>query len=371
MKYVFLLSGDYIDLAREEALSLFEIKKCKSLNSLLVADLNNNENEFIRIFRRLALAKSIYKFLFECKVNDLIEAVKDFDWNSIYKDNFCVRVHNLDNSMKNSIKIQNQKILTTSKSNAYGGNPLAEKRLAGYIWKSVKKPKVSLENPKTFVQFFIFKNKAYCGLLAYENKEDFESRRTHLRPFTHPSSLHPKLARALVNLTGIKEKETLLDPFCGTGGFLIEAGLMGIKGIGYDIYKIMAAGCKKNLEHYRIKEYRIKNRNALDINDRFDCVATDLPYGLNSNVLLKHEKGFWKQNRLNKKIQKKGFVNNLEKFYLAFLMQLRKNLKKKAVIVFPDYVNYKKLLKTSKFRIEREFSDYVHRSLSRKIVRIS
>ena len=69
-------------------------------------------------------------------------------------------------------------------------------------------------------------------------------------------------------------------------------------------------------------------------------------------------------------VYKKDFYKNLEGFYLMFLKNLRKKLKKKAVIVFPNYVNYKKILKLSRFKIENEFSIYVHRSLTRKIVKI-
>ena len=206
--------------------------------------------------------------------------------------------------------------------------------------------------------------------MVFENNEDFESRRSHLRPFSSPSSLHPKLARALINITGIKQNEILLDPFCGTGGFLIEAGLMDIKTIGYDINKLMIKGCIKNLKHYKIKNYKIKNQNALNLKDKFDYIVTDLPYGLNSNVLLRYSKN-WKKHRLNLKIQKKDFYKKLEQFYLKFLKNLRKKLKKKAVIIFPNYVNYKNLLKKSKFKIEKEFSSYVHRSLTRKIVKIN
>ena len=46
----------------------------------------------------------------------------------------------------------------------------------------------------------------------------------------------------------------------------MEAGFMGIKSIGYDINKAIAAGCRKNLEHYKIKNSSVKIKNALDIN---------------------------------------------------------------------------------------------------------
>lgn len=403
MKHIFYLSGDFIGLGKEEVLSLFDINKSKLLNNLLIADLDDDSKSLNDIFPRLALTKYIYRFLFECKTDDLIDFMKKYDWNSVYRGDFCVRVNHLDNSEYNNEKSMNEKNI--KKLNIKIKKQFAEKNLASYIWHKLSNPKVNLENPKTLIQLFIIKDKACCGLLIYSNKEDFEKRKSHLRPFPHPSSLHPKVARALVNISEIKENEFLLDPFCGTGGLLIEAGLMKIKPIGYDISKTMVNGCKENLKYFKIKSYRseaqeiskeflgtenlrfsrasgelknkkflsnciIKNKNALDIKDKFDYAVTDLPYGLNSNVIIKNENNSRKENRINKKIQTKNFNKNLELFYFKFLKQLRKKLKKKAVIVFPDFVNYKKLLKISKFKIEKEFEQYVHRSLSRKIVKI-
>ena len=373
MKYIFFLSRDYLDLAKEEVLSLFNIKEYKIIDGLLVIGLMENSDE--NLIKKLALTKGIYRLLFECKVNQLIKIMEKYDWDSIYNDNFCLRIYNFDdnknnhNNEKSIIKSINEKPNKKINKN----KNYSEKNLAGYIWRSLKHPKVNLENPKTKVELFFIKHKVYGGLLIKENNEDFESRKAHLRPFPHPSSLHPKLARALVNVAGI-EDGTLLDPFCGTGGFLIEAGLMGIKIIGCDISKNMAKGCKENLNHFKIKNYRIINQNALNIKKKADCVITDLPYGLNSNVYLQYNKRSLKKfdNKINLKIKtnKKDAIKNLERFYLRFLTKLRKILKNKAVIIFPSYVDYRKLLKAAKFRIDKEFSIYVHRSLTRKIVKI-
>jgi len=375
MNYIFLLSGDYIDLGAEEILSLLYIKNYKLKNRLLILELNDKKS-IDKISKRLALTKNIYEFLFKCKIDDLVNNMKNFDWNSVYNDNFCLRKYNLDNdgiSVKNPINKKNNKKNNKKLINkiiGYNNKKLSEKNLAGYLWRSIKNPKVNLVNPKTEINLFFFNGRVYCGLLIKKIGYDFDSRKSHMRPFPHPSSLHPKVARALVNLSEIEENEILLDPFCGTGGFLIEAGMMNIKSIGYDINKIMIKGCTQNLEYYKIKNYKIKTKNALNIDEKFDSLVTDLPYGLNSTAMTDFDEENWKKYRLNLKIQKKDFYENLEKFYLSFLKNLRKKLKKKAVIVFPSYVDYRKLLKLSKFEIEKEFSDYVHRSLTRKIVKI-
>ena len=84
MEYIFLLSGDYIDIGKEEVLSLFNIKNSKLLNNMLIADLKNyNENEIKKISERLALTKNIYKLLFECKINELAEKMKVSPWTIV------------------------------------------------------------------------------------------------------------------------------------------------------------------------------------------------------------------------------------------------------------------------------------------------
>ena len=251
MKCIFLLSGDYINLGAEEVVSLFDVKDYSLKSRLIIFDFDKLPENKIQ---RLALTKDIYQFLFECKIDDLIGAIKEFGWNSIYKDNFCLRKYNLGNdetTVKNLINKNNKKLI--NKIPRYNNKKFAEKNLAGHIWKNLKNPKVNLENPKTEISLFFLKGRVYCGLLIKKVEYDFDARKSHMRPFPHPSSLHPKIARALVNLSEIKEKEILLDPFCGTGGFLIEAGLMNIKSIGYDINKIMIKGCKDNLKHFKIK----------------------------------------------------------------------------------------------------------------------
>ena len=53
-----------------------------------------------------------------------IEAdMKNFNWQKIYKADFCLRTHN--------------------------AKGFKEKSLAGYIWNNLKNPKVNLKNPKT------------------------------------------------------------------------------------------------------------------------------------------------------------------------------------------------------------------------------
>ncbi|MDR3282144.1 MAG: RsmD family RNA methyltransferase [Candidatus Methanoplasma sp.] len=113
-------------------------------------------------------------------------------------------------------------------------------------------------------------------------KDLLEKRKVGERPFFSPISLHPKYARTLINLTGVRQGGTVLDPFCGTGGVAIEAAEMGMKAIVSDFDEDMVIGCRENMDFYGLT---LHDHDVLDIRDipsRFsdiDAVATDPPYG--------------------------------------------------------------------------------------------
>jgi tRNA (guanine10-N2)-dimethyltransferase len=146
-----------------------------------------------------------------------------------------------------------------------------------------KDRKVILENPDIEIRCLIDDEQIYVGSKLFEiDRQQFEKRKVQYRPFFSPISIHPKLARALVNLSRIKKDELMLDPFCGTGGMLIEAGLIGAKIVGSDIENKMIEGCKKTLDFYKIKNYKLFCSDIGSIKKhvkKVDAVVTDLPYG--------------------------------------------------------------------------------------------
>ena len=114
-----------------------------------------------------------------------------------------------------------------------------------------------------------------------------ETRKVGERPFFSPISLHPRFARALINLTGVKRGGTVLDPFCGTGGIVIEAAFMGMKAIASDFDPEMIAGTEENMDYYGLEMYDSDVLDISDIHDRFgevDAIATDPPYGRSTHT---------------------------------------------------------------------------------------
>ncbi|MEA3378904.1 MAG: methyltransferase domain-containing protein [Nanoarchaeota archaeon] len=309
MKYIFLLSGENEELAKEEVLAVTKAKDYELDGRILLANCKKFN------FERLAYTHKVLRFIFAIAKDKLISKIDSVNWQKHYKNNFCVRAK---------------------------GKFLEEKVLAGHIWTALKNPKVKLEKSSTQIEFIENKNKIYCGLLVSEVPKEYWKRQPHLRPGFHPSSINAKLARACVNLSGIKQGQTLYDPFCGTGGILIEAGLIGCRIIGSDIDQKMIKRTKINLKNYNINNFKLSQTDAAKAKQEFDTIVTDPPYG--------------KASSLHKK-------NNIE-LYETFLANASKLLKKNKRLVFilPSKIKVKTSLTLLKM-----IDVYVHSSLTRRI----
>ena len=68
------------------------------------------------------------------------------------------------------------------------------------------------------------------------------------RPAPHPDiALSPRLARTLVNLTGLGPGQALLDPFCGSGTILAEAFGKSLRVLGLDSSASRVQEARENL----------------------------------------------------------------------------------------------------------------------------
>lgn len=143
---------------------------------------------------------------------------------------------------------------------------------------------VDLEDPEEVVNLYIFEDEYIISRRVEKiDRGLFEQRKNQHRPFSSPVSLDPVLARVLVNLSEVPAGGKVLDPFCGTGGILIEAGLCGILPLGADLQEEMVEGTEKNLEKYGIINHDIRQGSVAEIGEKFDTkfdsIVTDLPYG--------------------------------------------------------------------------------------------
>lgn len=147
--------------------------------------------------------------------------------------------------------------------------------------------KVDLKNPDHEIRVFISSDISVHHSLFTIDRQALEERKVAERPFFSPISLHPRYARALINILQVKEGQSLLDPFCGTGGILLEAAAMGIKALASDISPGMIDGTKQNMQHFGLGLSAEAVADISEISSLFigiDAIVTDPPYGRSAST---------------------------------------------------------------------------------------
>lgn len=126
----------------------------------------------------------------------------------------------------------------------------------------------------------------------HHSTKGYNARKASNRPAFKIGTMNPPLTSFLVNFSHPPRdyKRYVLDPFCGTGGILIEALVRGIPVIGMDVEEACVDGCAKNLRNFNGSKntgfHVIKSsifhpplREELPDHDAIDIICTDPPYG--------------------------------------------------------------------------------------------
>jgi len=140
---------------------------------------------------------------------------------------------------------------------------------------------VNLDQPAVDYRLLVGEEFFLGRVIHRVDRARLEATKVAHRSFSLPISLHPKFARALVNLAQVPMAGTVLDPFCGTGGVLLEAAAIGLRPIGLDRDRRMIVGCRSSLRDARAED-RLGMADAGQLPLRTGSVhgiATDPPYG--------------------------------------------------------------------------------------------
>jgi len=137
--------------------------------------------------------------------------------------------------------------------------------------------------------------------------------------YPYKGKFHPQMIRALLNIIGLKEGDTILDPFSGSGTTALESQLLGINFIGIDISPLcVVQGRVKTESVYVIDEIeKLKNKILASVVD--GLVKTDENYYKLLDTLTKDEKvkNFYVLARLlavsDKSRRNRDFVNSFIK----------------------------------------------------------
>jgi tRNA (guanine10-N2)-dimethyltransferase len=338
MEVALVLSREHPSLPQAEVEAVLQAEKLKykikeKLNGLLILNLSQNFFEKLPIIcQRLSFTHEILQILFQTSEKYLIKESKQYIWKNIITEDYAVRIKKMDRtSIYNTTELE-RKIGDIIKINTSGDAI------------------VNLEDPSILIRIILLNEHAFVGQrIAAISKKHFFQLKPHKRPFFYPGSMSPKLARCMVNLTRIKRGDTLLDPFCGTGGILIEAGTIGARVVGTDIDPKMVIGTEINLQHCLIRDFQVfrSDVRSLELPFKVDAIVTDPPYGISAST------GGEKSNELYQ--QSMDSIQNL--------------IKKEGLVCIatPHYLDIHEMLQGTNFQIIEQHHIRMHKSLTRVI----
>jgi tRNA (guanine10-N2)-dimethyltransferase len=337
-KLFFLISGEHQTLPVSEIQAIlkaegYDYRIVERLTKVLRLEAEANCVEPIRL--RSALTRVCCQEIFNCEAslpNILGHIRSDFLDEFICDESFAVRVKRVEGVTPELIRVD------------------LERKLGEQILKTVKTSRVNLSNPQKTFFGVLTDNRFIFGLKTAEIiPKPFSERGPRRKPFFHPTAMPAKLARLMVNLAQPKKGDLMLDPFCGTGGMLVEAGLIGCRVVGFDAKPHMLRGGLKNLKHYRIRLEGVVIADArYPPVSGVDCIATDPPYGRSASTL----------------------GTNTRRIVEDFLSAVGDMLPRGAKICMasPETIRIGETAEEAGFKQLESHFVYVHRSLTREIV---
>jgi len=203
---------------------------------------------------------------------------------------------------------------------------------------------VSLREPVEEYRAVVSEDRCYFGRVIMRiDRGAFDVRNPMRRPFFHPGVMMPRMARALVNISLAAPGDWVYDPFCGTGGILLEAREIGARILGSDFDPAMVAGYRQNLPN---SDVLIADATAVPVCDHaIDAVVTDLPYGQSVRIRAK----------------------SMDRLYDGSLAEIRRILKpgRRAIVVTHRDITD---IAARHFTVLQEHEQRVHKSLTRRIL---
>ncbi|MCX7762917.1 MAG: DNA methyltransferase [Candidatus Kryptonium sp.] len=117
---------------------------------------------------------------------------------------------------------------------------------------------VELQVLKRRLAYFKSIDGIYTDYYKITSKNRTKSVNQYLTHWIYPykGKFHPQMIRALLNIIGVVSGETVLDPFIGSGTTALEAQLLGVNCIGFDISPLCVLQSK-------VKTESIQSLNAI------------------------------------------------------------------------------------------------------------
>lgn len=223
-------------------------------------------------------------------------------------------------------------------------NPSSQREFERLIGTMISGP-VSLDNPAVEYRAVLSEDRCYFGKVLFSiDRGAYDVRNPGKRDFFHPGVMMPRMARTLINLTCAQANDIMLDPFCGTGGILIEGEMLGLRVMGSDFDPMMISGSRQNVS---TPDLMLADATHLPFgNHSIDAVVSDFPYG--QSVCIK----------------KTDTMGNLYADTLDEILRVLKTGRRAVVVTHKDISG----IVVPHMTILQQHEQRVHKSLTRRIL---
>ena len=343
MLYAFELSGEHDSLPVKEAYACMEIaglnfREEEIFDQCLVVDISgiadNIEPRLQYIAGRLAMSHHIVRVAGICETSSqtILEMAEEIDYSKHIAPGktFVVRARKI----KHYCDIEGEFI---------------EGHVGGRIFRQGFR--VNMKAPDVHFRLILGEKCIFGPVVASVDRSAYEKRLPHKKPFFYPGVLMPRVARALVNISRLKADEVLFDPFCGTAGILVEGAMIDSRVIGIEVRSMIASGAQMNLQVFG-GHYNIIAGDACMVPLKDECVdaiVTDPPYGRSAAIR----------------------AESLHHLYAGSFREMYRLLRKGKLAVVVSEIDITEFAKDAGFKIVDEYSQRVHRSLTRRITLLS
>lgn len=183
------------------------------------------------------------------------------------------------------------------------------------------------------------------------SRRELLERRPRRRPFFKPGTLDPQVSRLFVNLSRARKGSTFFDPFCGAGGFAIEACQIGASVICGDLDWRSSLGARLNLDSFGCGSSLalISDATSMPLTcSSVEAIATDPPYGRSSSTM------------------KRGYADLVS----SFLGEAKRVAVKGSYVVFagPYEASPWEIARREGLEVRGRFHMFVHGTLVREVV---
>jgi len=330
------LSGEHRTLPASEAVAIAEaegipFKILAHLDQVLIAESNSLYFRFLDL--RAAFIKSAGLVLGITESSSGIEGIKNI-----------LRNINLEEYGVSSISFKRIK---------HYGSEIGFDAFIGLIKKHLPSLRITRKKVKSnnTLELILSNGLVIIGIRKYtRDLRRFRSRDPQKRPVYKPGTLTPEISRLFVNLSraSVSNSDLFLDPFCGVGGFLLEACIIGLETCGCDVNPLYAEGAIRNLEYYGCTANIVVADACKMPFSRADAIGTDPPYG---------------------RLTKASGYSSLRSLMLKFLEEAHGVLKKGRYLVFAQKhgVIKENDIENFGFNVIEVHKNWVHGSLTRDV----